>query len=104
MVKNNLSEPFFSEVFLLLMITLAIASASGEPEGCFSKLKHILTFVINTLTSQHLNAIATLSIQKNMMRSMNNFYWKVIEKLASAKTQGVEILLYKTSANNTDPN
>ena len=94
-LQNNLKETVFEEVSKLLEIALTIPLVSAESERCFSTLGRIKTFTRNTMTNERLNALACLSIQKDMIRKTPEFNQKVIEKFAKAKERSVDFL-YKS--------
>ena len=95
MLENNMTESVFQEVSLLIEISLATPLVSVESERCFSTLGRIKTFMRNTMTNQRLNALACLSIQKDMIREIPDFNQKVIEKFARSKDRRAEFL-YKS--------
>ena len=101
MIENNLSELTFSEVCKLLDISLTTPLASAESERGFSTLNRIKTFLRNTMTNERLNALAALSIQKDLIRDLPNFNQRVIDKFAASKDRRIH-LLYK-SCSRDDP-
>lgn len=71
-VSNNSRDPF-CEVTKLLNILVTIPMTTAEPERCFSCLKHIKTFLRNTMSQDRLTALAILSIEKSIMSRMEGF-------------------------------
>ncbi|XP_072028442.1 zinc finger MYM-type protein 1-like [Amphiura filiformis] len=100
LIENNLCHTF-SEVCLLLEISLTTPLVSAESERCFSTLNRIKTFLRNTMTNDRLNALAALSIQKDMIRDMATFNQRVIDKFATSKNRRADFL-YKTCARADD--
>ena len=94
MLENNLNEPF-SEVVQLLEINATIPLTSSESERCFSTLKRIKTYLRNTMTNDRLNALAALSIQKELIRNIPGFNDRVINSFAQLKTRRADFL-YKS--------
>ena len=88
---NNLYNAF-SEIYMLLEITVTTPLTSAESERCFSALKRILTFLRNTMTNERLNALAMLSIHRKFVRETRNFNELVIEKFAQLKNRRAEFL------------
>ncbi|XP_072014887.1 zinc finger MYM-type protein 1-like [Amphiura filiformis] len=87
-LENDLNVQVFPEVSRLLEISLTTPLVSVESERCFSTLNRIQTFLRNTMTNQRLNALAFLSIQKDMIRQeIPTFNQKVIYKFATSKTR-----------------
>ena len=91
---NNLYNAF-SEIYMMLEITVTTPLTSAESERCFSALKRILTFLRNTMTNERLNALAMLSIHRNFVKETPNFNELVIEKFARLKNRRAEFL-YKS--------
>ena len=92
--ENHLTDAF-SETFKLLEINATTPLTSSESERCFSTLKRIKTYSRNTMTNDRLNALAMLSIHKELIRSMPDFNDRVITKFAQLKTRRAEFL-YKS--------
>jgi hypothetical protein len=57
--RNNL-EDSFHEVATVLWITVTISLMTAEPVRCLSSLKQIRTFLRNSMTQDHLTALAVL--------------------------------------------
>ena len=91
LIENNLDKTF-SEVSLLLQISLTTPLVSAEAERCFSTLRRIKTFLRNTMTNERLNALAALSIQKEMLRDITNFNDLVMNKFATIKERRASFL------------
>ena len=92
--ENHLTDAF-SETFKLLEINATTPLTSSESERCFSTLKRIKSYSRNTMTNDRLNALAMLSIHKELIRGMPDFNDRVITKFAQLKTRRAEFL-YKS--------
>jgi hypothetical protein len=84
--KNDLREGF-SETYRLLDILCTTPVTTCESERCFSTLKRIKCFLRNTKTQERLDALAMLSIEKRLVRSINDFDNKVVNVFASSKSR-----------------
>ena len=51
-----------------------------EPECCFSTLKRLKTFLRNTMKHDRLNALAMLSIKKELVKEMKDFDARKVRK------------------------
>ena len=76
-MENNLQDTF-SENLRLLKILIATPMATAESESCFSPLKRIKTFLVNAMAQDLLNAVAMLSMEKNLIQNIPGLYTKVI--------------------------
>jgi hypothetical protein len=90
-LKNNLQDTF-QESTKLLKIVVTIPMSTSEAERCFSTLKRIKTFLRNTMTQDRLSALAMLSIEKRLVRKMQDFNQRVIEKFASQKNRRMDFI------------
>lgn len=81
---NNLQETF-TEITKLLNIIVTTPMTTAEPERNFSTLKRIKTFLRSTMLNDRLNALAMMSINRNLILEINNFDEKVMEKFISLK-------------------
>ncbi|XP_063741896.1 zinc finger MYM-type protein 1-like [Eleginops maclovinus] len=81
---NNLQDTF-SETVALLKILITTPMTTAESERCFSTLKRIKTFLRNTMSQDRLNALAMLSMEKNLVKTIPDFNQRVIEKFAAVK-------------------
>ncbi|KAJ8375412.1 hypothetical protein SKAU_G00059920 [Synaphobranchus kaupii] len=79
-MENNL-QGTFTETASLLKILITTPMTTAESERCFSTLKRIKTFLRNTMTQDRLNALAMLSMEKNLIRNIPDFNNMVIESL-----------------------
>ena len=84
----------FSKTFSLLKILITTPMTTAESERCFSTLKRIKTFLRNTMAQDRLNALAMLSMEKNLIQNIPDFNTKVIEKFATQKDRRAK-LMYK---------
>ncbi|KAM8898382.1 uncharacterized protein AB9W97_009311 isoform 1-T2 [Spinachia spinachia] len=78
-VANNLQSTF-SETVRLLKILITTPMTTAESERCFTTLKRIKTFLRNTVTHDRLNALAMLSVEKQLLRDIPDFNKKVNER------------------------
>ncbi|XP_051802843.1 uncharacterized protein LOC127533566 [Acanthochromis polyacanthus] len=92
-MSNNLQDTF-SETVSLLNILITTPMTTAESERCFSTLKRIKTFLRNTMSQDHLNALAMLSMEKKLVRETPDFNHRVIEKFACLKDRKAK-LAYK---------
>ena len=65
---------------------------TAESERCFSTLKRIKTFLRNTMAQDRLNALAMLSMEKNLIQNIPDFNTKVIEKFATKKNRRAKFM------------
>ena len=65
---------------------------SCEAERCFSTLKRVKTFLRNTISEDRLNALAMLSIEKNLVRDSIDFNQNVIDIFAQLKNRRAKFL------------
>ncbi|XP_033990409.1 uncharacterized protein LOC117485813 [Trematomus bernacchii] len=90
-LDNNLQETF-TETVSLLKVLVTTPMATAEAERCFSTLKRIKTFLRNSMTQDRLNALAMLSIEKKLIRSIPVFNTRVIERFATQKERRAKFL------------
>lgn len=83
--NNNNLQDVFSESLKLLRILITTPMTTAESERCFSTLKRIKTFLRNTMSQNRLNALAMLSIEKQLTRDIPDFNKAVIKKFAQLK-------------------
>ena len=86
LIESNLAETF-SETVLLLKAIITVPMTSCEAERCFSTLKRVKTFLRNTVSEDRLNALAMLSIEKNLVRDSIDFNQNVIDMFAQLKNR-----------------
>ena len=65
---------------------------SCEAERCFSTLKRVKTFLRNTISEDRLNALAMLSIDKNLVRDSIDFNQNVIDMFAQLRNRRAKFL------------
>ena len=80
----NLQETF-SETVSLLNILITTPMTTAEAERCFSTLKIIKTFLRNSMGQERLNALAMLSMERELVLNMRDFNEKVIDRFAALK-------------------
>ena len=83
-------EKCFSETCTLLQIILTIPMSTAEAERCFSTLKRVKTFLRNSMADSRMNALAMLSIEKDMIRHTSDFNEKVINVFQTLKERRAE--------------
>ena len=91
LIESNLAETF-SETVLLLKAIITVPMTSCEAERCFSTLKRVKTFLRNTISEDRLNALAMLSIEKNLVRDSIDFNQNVIDMFAQLKNRRAKFL------------
>lgn len=91
-ILNNNIEDTFQEVTKLLQILITTPMTTAEAERCFSALERIKTFLRNAMCQERLNALAMLSIEKEMIMNMTDFNSKVIEKFVSRKNRRMDFI------------
>jgi hypothetical protein len=82
--RNNLHETL-SETVALLNILITTPMTTAEAERCFSTLKRIKTFLRNSMGQDRLNAVAMLSMERELVRNMPDFNERVIDHFAALK-------------------
>ena len=90
-VVLNLTETF-CELTKLIKILITTPMTTAESERSFSTLKRIKTFLRNTMLNERLNALAMLSIEKQMISEMKNFNNTVIDVFATSKNRRLELI------------
>uniref|UniRef100_A0A1B6LBA9 HAT C-terminal dimerisation domain-containing protein n=1 Tax=Graphocephala atropunctata TaxID=36148 RepID=A0A1B6LBA9_9HEMI len=88
-IENGL-QTSFSETHKLLTIVSTIPMTTAEAERCFSTLKRIKTFLRSTMGQERLTALAMLSVEKGMIRSIPNFNERVIDVFARQKERRMD--------------
>ena len=83
-MSYNLQETF-SETVSLLNILITTPMTTAEAERCFSTLKRIKTFLRNSMGQERLNALAMLSMERELVLNMRDFNEKVIYRFAALK-------------------
>ena len=91
-IKDNNLQDTFSEVTRLLEILITIPMTSSEAERCFSTLKRIKTFLRNSMSQERLNALAMLSIERDLINEIRDFNYQVIDKFAHQKERRMDFL------------
>ncbi len=91
LIESNLVDTF-SVTVLLLKTVITIPISSSEGERCFSTLKRIKNFLRNTMSEDRFNALAMLSVEKNLIRDSTDFNQKVIEMFAQLKNRTAKFL------------
>ena len=79
MKENNLTS-VFKDVLKLIKIIITTPLITAKPERCFLTLKRLKTFLRNTMKNERLNALAMLSINKELVKEMKDFDDRVLEK------------------------
>jgi hypothetical protein len=91
-------KEIFCEVTKLLEIIITTPLTTSESERCFSTLKRVKTYLRNTISEERLNALSMLSIENELVKSIQDFNTKVIEHFARLKNRRAHFL-YKTLSN-----
>ncbi|XP_013882550.1 zinc finger MYM-type protein 1 [Austrofundulus limnaeus] len=84
-MDNNVQDTF-SETVTLLKIIITTPMSTAESDRCFSTLRRIKTFLRNTMSQDRLNALAMLSIEKNLVKNIPDFNHRVTEKFIHSRT------------------
>ena len=101
LVESNLAGTF-SETVLLLKAIIIVPMTSCEAERCFSTLRRVKTFLRNTMSEDRLNALAMLSIEKNLIRDSIDFNQNVIDMFAQLKNRRAKFLFKQLRSLNFD--
>jgi hypothetical protein len=89
LVKENNLENILSEVYKLALTTPV---STEESERCFNTLKRVNTCLRNSMGQERLNALAVLSIHKDVIADTPRFSQNVIELFASQKNRRGQFL------------
>ncbi|XP_051985508.1 zinc finger MYM-type protein 1-like [Xyrauchen texanus] len=84
LMSYNLQETF-SETVTLLNILITTPMTTAEAERCFSTLTRVKTFLRNSMGQERLNALAMLSMERELVLNMPDFNEKVIDRFAALK-------------------
>ena len=84
LMSYNLQETF-SETVTLLNILITTPMTTAEAERFFSTLTRVKTFLRNSMGQERLNALAMLSMERELVLSMPDFKEKVIDRFAALK-------------------
>ena len=68
-----------------MQILIASAVVMGVVETCFSTLKRIKTFLRNSMGQERMNALAMLSMERELVLKMPDFHERVIDRFAALK-------------------
>lgn len=90
-IYNNLQR-VFSELYKHILIIATIPMTSPEAKRSFSTLKSFKTFLRNTMVEERLNALAMLSIEKNMINKIANFNEEVIKVFIQKKDRRIDLV------------
>ena len=87
-IDSNMIECFPNvETGLRLYLSLMISNCSGERS--FSLLKRVKNFLRSTMSQDHLTALSLLSIESEILRSLN--FEDIIHEFATAKARKMHI-------------
>lgn len=86
----NLSTTF-SETIKLLNILCTVPMTTVESERSFSTLKRIKTLLRNTMGQDRLCALAMLSVEKSLIKNIDNFNELVIDHFADFKERRIDL-------------
>ncbi|XP_067013750.2 zinc finger MYM-type protein 1 [Anabrus simplex] len=87
-ILTNSLESTFSQITRLLRILVTTPMTTAEPET----INKIKIFLQNTTSHQRPDALAMLSVEKNMVADIEGFNHKVIEKFCSRKQQCMDFM------------
>ena len=88
--RYNLQETFSESVALLnILITTPMTTAELR---CFSTLKRIRTFLRKVIGPERLNALAMLSMERELVRNMPDFNESVIYQFSALKERQAKFL------------
>ncbi|KAK7889374.1 hypothetical protein WMY93_024934 [Mugilogobius chulae] len=90
LTKNNL-QTTFSETLKLTQIAITTPVTSAEAERCFSTLKRIKSFLRSSMGQARLNALAVLSVERELVQNTPDFNERVIDLFASQKGRRCEL-------------
>ncbi|KAK5644340.1 hypothetical protein RI129_005640 [Pyrocoelia pectoralis] len=92
-INNNLCETF-SESIKLLKILCTLPMPCIESERCFSTLKRVTTFLQNTMEEDEgrLCALAMLTMEKPLIRTISNFNEQVVDHFAKSKDTTIDVV------------
>ncbi|KAJ1179402.1 hypothetical protein NDU88_004636 [Pleurodeles waltl] len=88
-------EQSLTETVALLKILITTPMTTSESERCFSTLSRIKTFLRNTIIEERLNALAMLSIERDLVKRIPDFNIQVIEKFAAIKDRHADFIYKK---------
>ena len=91
LIESNLAETFSETVHLLKPI-ITVSMTFYETERCFSTPKIVKAFLRSTMCEDGLNALAMLSIEKNIARDSIDFNQNVIDMFAQLKNRRAKFL------------
>ncbi|XP_043921895.1 uncharacterized protein LOC122797152 isoform X2 [Protopterus annectens] len=91
LIDNCLTDAF-SETFALLLIVITTPMANAEEGRCFPKLKQIRHFLHSAAGQDKLNALAMLSVEKDMVRDIRNFNQRVTDKFAQQEDRRTDFI------------
>ncbi|KAL1491330.1 hypothetical protein ABEB36_011941 [Hypothenemus hampei] len=94
LVSDNDLETTFQELVKILSVLSTMPMETSESERRFFTLKQIQTFFRNTMQTRHLNALASLSVEKGFINDIDDFNHKVINLFAT-KTKRLEFVYRK---------
>ncbi|XP_050296345.1 uncharacterized protein LOC126736159 [Anthonomus grandis grandis] len=93
-LENNLGETF-AETIKLLNIIVTTPMTTAEADRNFSTLKRIKSFLRSTMLNERLNALAMMSINRNLVMEINNFDEKVMERFINMKDRRADFTFKK---------
>lgn len=82
----------FSETIKILNILCTLPMTTVESERSFSTLKRIKSLLRNTMTQDRLCALAMLSMEKSLIKSIPNFNELVIDYFANSKNRKIDLI------------
>lgn len=85
----------FSETIKILNILCTLPMTTVESERSFSTLKRIKSLLRNTMTQDRLCALAMLSMEKSLIKSIPCFNELVIDQFANSKDRKIDLKFKK---------
>lgn len=84
LVQTGLNETF-PETTRLVKVVLTTPMATAEPERCFGTLERAKRFLVKAADGDRTNALAMLSVNKQLVDEIDDFEDKVLEKFVAVK-------------------
>lgn len=88
-ITKNKMMGIFPNTFVSLRILLTLPMSVASGERSFSKLKIIKTYFLLLLSQERLNGLAIISIEKNVLKSLNTA--RIIKNFATMKARKVHL-------------
>lgn len=92
-MKSNGLDEAMSQVYRLMCLIATIGATSAGVERSFSCLKRIKSFTRNTMGQERLKSLAVMSIERRMLKSLQQdpqWYEQVIDKFATQTSRRLD--------------